>query len=192
MHSGLSMYATGEFGMMKNKINLLFCGILLIALLAGCSRNGEKSSNREAAGENGKAAGQAVPAQFAIEAFGVVRAPVRTAVTVEFPAIVQKVHAERGDVLPAGEEIITFNLREYRYELTNLETTLQTEELRLEKLRQELDRQDRQVEQDYQRLSNQIAVAEAELESLIERRWEQRSLLQENKDPEIEIGRADV
>lgn len=160
-------------------------------LVAGCGRNKKESGNGRMQGESSGPAAMK-PAEFAVEAFGIVRAPVQRVITVDFTGTVGKIHVKQGDLLKRGDPVITLDLREYRYELETLRGTLQAEELKLEKLRQELDREDRSVEQEYERISNRIDITETELRNLQRRKAEQKQLLAEDRDPEVQRIRNDV
>ncbi len=163
---------------------------LFIVVFSGCGKN--NNTDTQAGGNQSPNAGLEKTVEFAIEAFGEVRAPVQMLITVDFPVTVETIHAERGELLKKGEKIITLDLREYRYELESLRASHRVEKLRLEKLRQELDREDRSVEQEYARLSNQIEITEAELKNLKKRKSERKQLLEEERDPEIQQMKNDM
>lgn len=193
MPNGLFMCAMEGYGTMRNKkIRNIVLGLMLTALLWSCGRGGAAGGN-SASDSGEKADPQPEIAEvFSIEAFGIVRAAERRSITLEFPAAVEAVIAEQGELLGRGDGIITLDMREYRFELAGLQNMLSMEQLKLEQLRQELDRQDRELEQEYRRLTNQIEITAAELDNLKRKKKERETLLSENKDPEIQKGKNEL
>lgn len=109
---------------MKKIILYLLTLSMVVVLATGCSTT-------EAGSENDNAT-EVVKSQ-GVEAFGVVVAPVRKNIVVDFPAVVEEILVQEGEKVEKDDVIMTLDLTEYQAQIENKERELQISRWELER-----------------------------------------------------------
>ena len=130
--------------------------------------------------------------EMVTEAFGVVKALSVRSIYVDLPAMVAKVHVSAAQLVERGELLVTLDLEEYETLLAARETTLAIERLALQRLEQNLKRENKRFSTGYQSTRNQLAAREAELVEMEREHAEKSAAVERDDDSALRSLRIDL